>query len=223
MNAESKLSPAPWDTAIFGMPCFEITSLNEDVCRWIDAHSGHYTIKVDPLHDKSMLHEHGFYYTDTLIEPVCDRKSFRRYADPDVQLIEAPDIELLLPMCTHSFLHGRFHRDIHLSEKDADRRYQQWLKQLHAEGHVMGFTYQQEMAAFIAYSGNKFLLHTVAERFRGRGLAKFFWSMGIDHLFSQGEESIQSSVSASNLAVLNLYVSLGFRFKHPVDIYHKIT
>jgi len=223
MNAKDYLAPAPWDTAVFDMPCFEIKKLNEEVCRWVSQHEGHYTIKINPLDDKTLLHDYGFYYTDTLIEPSCDIQRVQSYRHPDIRLVQSPDIEELLPMCVHSFLHGRFHRDFGLSEKDADRRYQQWLKQLHAEGHVMALTYQHEMAAFIAYSGGQFLLHAVAEKFRGRGLAKYFWSLGIDYLLSQGEKHIQSSISASNLAVLNLYVSLGFRFENPVDIYHKIT
>jgi ribosomal protein S18 acetylase RimI-like enzyme len=41
-------------------------------------------------------------------------------------------------------------------------------------------------------------------------------------LARQGAPELTSSISATNLAALNLYVSLGFRFRNPVDVYHRV-
>ena len=79
------------------------------------------------------------------------------------------------------------------------------------------------LAGFIAYSGNNLVLHAVAERHRAQGRAKYWWSAMCGELLALGHEEVKSSISADNLAVLNLYVSLGFSFSHPQDIYHRMT
>ena len=63
----------------------------------------------------------------------------------------------------------------------------------------------------------------MGEAHRGRGLAKYFWSAVCRHLFEQGQAEIRSSISFTNIAVINLYSSLGFRFRKPVDIYHRVV
>jgi hypothetical protein len=44
-----------------------------------------------------------------------------------------------------------------------------------------------------------------------------------DELYAQGQLEISSSISAANLAAANLYLTLGFRPQHPVDVYHRMT
>jgi ribosomal protein S18 acetylase RimI-like enzyme len=63
----------------------------------------------------------------------------------------------------------------------------------------------------------------MADSFRGKGLAKYLWSTGCRELFKRGHKELSSSISAANLAVLNLYSSLGFRFRNAVDVYHRLT
>jgi ribosomal protein S18 acetylase RimI-like enzyme len=79
------------------------------------------------------------------------------------------------------------------------------------------------LAGFIGYHGNSLVLHAVAPAFRGRGLAKHWWRLSIEQRFAAGHASVTSSISAANVAVLNLYASLGFSFLHPQDIYHRIV
>jgi len=67
------------------------------------------------------------------------------------------------------------------------------------------------------------VLHAMTPAFRGRGLAKFLWTTVCDALFLQGHAELCSSVSAANIAVIRLYQSLGFRLRHPVDVYHRWT
>jgi ribosomal protein S18 acetylase RimI-like enzyme len=64
------------------------------------------------------------------------------------------------------------------------------------------------------------VLHALAPAFRGRGLGRGFWTAGCRMMFDQGRDEIDSSVSASNLAVINLYSSLGFALRGAVDVYH---
>jgi len=223
MSESLCFSPTPWDSQILGMPSFEVVTMNATSLQASCVQLGHYTVKVNPLSDKSLLNEYGYYYTDTLIEPCCSRQQFQPQHHAKVSIIEQPELNPLLSMCEHSFLHGRFHRDFNVSATQADQRYKQWLTQLYDEGCVLGLCYNGVLAGFIAYREGSFLLHTIAPEFRGQGLAKYFWTCAIEYLFDTGCEKISSSISASNLAVLNLYTSLGFRFRHSIDVYHRVT
>ncbi|WP_018295292.1 GNAT family N-acetyltransferase [Mariprofundus ferrooxydans] len=219
----NNIQPTPWDSAAFGIDCFEITRPDDATLCKASETTGHYTVKIDPLADKQLLHEYGFYYTDTLIEPACTRENW--LPQPDLSASADRDITLeeLLPMCDHSFLHGRFHRDFNLAPMLADARYKQWLGQLHQAGNVFALRHSGELAGFIAADNGNLLLHTIAPSHRGRGLARGLWTAVISDIFHAGVTTVRSSISAANMPVLNLYASLGFRFEHPVDIYHKLT
>lgn len=222
MSTDS-LRPTPWDTAALGIDCFEIDRPDEAVLALAAKTPGHYTVKIEPLADKQLLHRYGFYYTDTLLEPYCSAGRFVAHPHPEAEIASSPPLAGLLPICDHSFEYDRFHRDFNLSPAQADRRYRQWLSQLHGTGNVFGLLYEKELAGFIAHDGGKLLLHAVAERFRGQGLARHLWTAAIEQLFRQGEREVRSSISATNLAVLNLYTSLGFRYDRAVDIYHRLN
>jgi GNAT superfamily N-acetyltransferase len=219
----SLIKPTPWDTAALGMSTWELCEYSEAALQQSVATAGHYTLKLDPLADKRLLHEYGFYYCDTLIEPHCNILRLRRLNHSEISVSKQVDMQQALKICHGAFEHGRFHRDFNLSRAVADLRYDNWLKQLLAAEQVYGLYWHEELAGFIAYSGNNLLLHAVAEAYRGKGLAKFWWSTVCSELLVAGCDEVKSSISASNLAVLNLYTSLGFSFNHPQDVYHRMT
>jgi len=215
--------PVPWDRTVFGMSCFEITMPSDKNLAHAATTPGHYTVKVDPLSDKSLLHRYEFYYTDTLLEPWCCPQQFVPHPHPEVSLNMDVAIDDLLPMCERSFVYGRFHRDFNLSSQQSDQRYKQWLTQMHHSEGVMGLLFQNELAGFIAHEEGALRLHAVDKRYRDRGLAKYLWTAACMYLFEHGINEIHSSISAANLAVVNLYASLGFRFRHAVDVYHRLS
>ncbi|MDO9053684.1 MAG: GNAT family N-acetyltransferase [Gallionella sp.] len=217
------IKPTPWDAAAFGINTWELLDYSEAALQQAAQTAGHHTLKVDPLADKRLLHEYGFYYCDTLVEPHCDAARLRKRQHADATISRVVDVEQAVSICHGAFAHGRFHRDFNLPRAGADLRYDNWLRQLLAAGQVYGLYWQGELAGFIACSGNNLLLHALAEQHRGRGRAKYWWSAVCGELLALGHEEVKSSVSASNLAVLNLYASLGFSFKHPQDIYHRMT
>lgn len=220
---KSLIKESPWDQAAFGLPAAELTEYSESALRAALTRPGHYTIKVDPLSDKRLLHEHGFYYCDTLLEPWCDPLSLRSVGHPDATLTLTPALEPMLEICHGAFRHGRYHRDFNLPRAGADLRYDNWLTQLHTAEQVFGLLWQGGLAGFVAYRENVLVLHAVAENQRGKGRAKYWWSAVCQALFASGHAEVYSSISAANLAVLNLYSSLGFRFRHPLDVYHRLV
>ena len=223
MNTIPLIKPTPWDTAAFGMPTWELTEYSEKALQQAMQTMGHHTLKVDPLADKRLLHEYGFYYCDTLIEPHCNETRLRTVRHPEATISKNVNIEQVLPICHGAFIHGRFHRDFNLPKSAADLRYDNWLKELLGAKQVYGLFWQHELAGFIGHSGNNLVLHALAEQYRGKGWSKYWWSSVCDELLVSGHQEVKSSISAANLPVLNLYASLGFSFNNPQDIYHQIV
>lgn len=223
MKFPDGLSATFWDSKVFGLETWEVKQFEEEVLRSLDGHPGHYTVRIAPLASKELLHRYGFYYCDTLLEPYAGRERFSAIHHPDVLIEEKPDRQMILAMCHGAFHHGRFHRDFNLNPHLADLRYDQWVGQLCDENNVFGLLWQGELAAFFGFTGKKIVLHAVAERFQGKGLAKYLWSRACSEIFERGHDELCSSVSASNVAIVNLYSSLGFRFRNPIDIYHRMV
>lgn len=221
MAAARPIERVPWDSAALGCDAWELASAEPKVLAQARA-PGHYTVRVDPRADKHALHEIGFYYCDTLVEPFCAAGEFKPQPHPAAGISRDTALEPLLAICRGAFQHGRFHRDFNVERARADLRYENWLRALHAAGKVYGLTWENEIAGFIAHEGGKLVLHALGEKHRGRGLARYLWSAVCVDLARQGEGELTSSISATNLAALNLYVSLGFRFRNAVDVYHRV-
>jgi len=213
----------PWDALAFGIDCYELANASADNLHIAAQTPGHHTVRVDPLASKQQLHQYGFYYCDTLLLPQCAAGKLNVSEHPDITIGTNIDRLQLQDICHGAFAHGRFHRDFNLDPANADTRYDNWLRQLHEQKSVYGLFWHNQLAGFIAYSGNNFLLHAIATNYRGKGLAKYWWSAVCVELFGAGHSHIVSSVSASNVAAINLYASLGFSFNKPLDIYHKLV
>lgn len=223
MNNFSLIKATPWDSAVFGMPTWEVIEYSESALQETLSTAGHFTLKVDPLSDKCLLHKYGFYYCDTLIEPYCTAERLRFLQHPDASISKQIIADEVIAICHGAFKHGRFHRDFNLPLPAANLRYDNWLKQLIDGDQVFGLYWQGALSGFIGYSGNGLVLHAIDEKQRGKGLSKFWWSAVCNELFAAGHVEVHSSISASNLAVFNLYASLGFSFKNSQDIYHRVN
>jgi len=211
----------PWDCAALGRDAFELANAGPQALALVGA-PGHYTVKVDPLESKAALHRTGFYYCDTLVEPYCPAGELNLLRHDAAGYDRSPALEPLLAVCRGAFRHGRFHRDFNVERRHADLRYENWLRALHAQGRVYGLAWEGALAGFIAHEGGKLVLHALGEQHRGRGLAKYLWSAVCADLAGQGAREITSSISVANVAALGLYAALGFRFRNPLDVYHRV-
>lgn len=215
--------PTPWDSVVLGMPSFEIVDPSPKCFVVLADRPGHYTVKVDPLQDTRMLAESGFYYCDTLLEPWCERGRFTPSPHRFAQIVLRPAEDVIMRLCHGAFRHGRFHRDFNVGKSQADDRYDKWLLQLQGSNKVWGLAWESEVVGFFATDEAKAVLHAIAPEVRGRGIAKHLWTAAIMRMFEEGHDVVTSSVSAANVAVVNLYAALGFRFRNPVDVYHRIV
>ena len=223
MTGETFFVRTPWDARAFGFDTYELTDASPAALAAVEGVRGHFTARVDPLASKALLHRSGFYYCDTLIEPHCSAGSFRDHRHASVSIAPAAGFEQVRAFADGAFLNGRFHRDFNVGRRLADARYSAWLKELCDAGKCFGLLHEGDPAGFLCHEAGSLVLHALAERYRGRGLAKCIWSAVCRELFAQGQEELRSSISASNMPALNLYASLGFRFRNPKDIYHRFN
>jgi GNAT superfamily N-acetyltransferase len=215
-----------WDSLVFGIDTYEIKFVSEDILNSLAKLKGHFTIRVDPLSShKKVLYSCGFYYCDTLIEPYCSKKKIRYFSHPNVKIkiLRRVPVKELIKISHGAFSYGRFHKDFNMKRKLSDLRYDRWLKKLYEANHVFALMFNNKCVCFFGYKGNKILLHAISKKYRGKGLAKYLWSVACRELFKKGHKELVSSISASNLAAVNLYSSLGFKFRNPVEIYHKLV
>ena len=136
--------------------------------------AGHFTVRVDPLCSTKLLHEYGFYYCDTLIEPYCSLDKFTAFADPSVSVSRNVAEKELQAMAHGAFAHGRFHRDFQVDNDLADLRYDLWLQDLFNAGSVLGLMYHYELAGFFGLNENRIVLNAVGEKHQGKASPSTF-------------------------------------------------
>ncbi|SFE22211.1 Acetyltransferase (GNAT) family protein [Lentibacillus persicus] len=217
------LRETPWDKRNFNINTYEVLTTDDEALQETDQNEGHYTLKVRPLENPKPLLDHGFYYVDTLIEPVCKKDNLTRFSAEHASLSKAYDPEEILKIASEVFVHGRFHRDFNIPNSLADKRYMNWVNDLINDEKIIALNYDNDTAGFYGLDGDKVLLLGMREEYRSRGLAKAFTSMACSEQLKSGYDELRTSISAANVASLNLFYALGFRLKNTVDVYHKLN
>jgi ribosomal protein S18 acetylase RimI-like enzyme len=144
-----------------------------------------------------------------------------------IELATTVDRLLLADMAGSVFLHGRFHQDPKLGAAIGNVRYKAWLLNAFELDHqyVYKFKIENSIIAFfvVEYPDNTsafWSLTALAPGMQGKGLGRRVWnSMMLMHK-KKGVNSIATSISSHNTAVINLYISLKFKFPLPLVTYH---
>ncbi|HET7628499.1 MAG TPA: GNAT family N-acetyltransferase [Bacillales bacterium] len=214
------IRPTPWDEKAFDIRTFVLDEASEETLRQT-CEPGHYTVKMDPLASKKAVVMHGFYYGDTLLKPVVSRSTFRPFKNDRCAVADMSNIAAAQQIAAAVYRHDRFHRDFNMSNSGADKRFANWLAQLHEEDTVWKLTHDESLAGFAGIQDDHIVLYGMRPSFQGRGFSKYFWSLICKKLFANGYGEVSTSISACNVAMVNLTASLGFRFREAVDVYHK--
>ncbi|CEI81391.1 hypothetical protein J18TS1_22320 [Oceanobacillus oncorhynchi subsp. incaldanensis] len=218
------LKPTPWDSRNFPLDTFQLTEYSEAALQAAADVEGHFTVKVDPLADKALLHKYGFYYADTLMEPYCYRNKFLEEEAGDVTFHENYDAADILTIAEEAFQGGRYHRDFHVPNEMADLRYRNWVKDLIDQELILAYKQDGRVKGFFAYQEENVLLLAMHKDIRGQGFAKPFTAACVKEQFERtGREQLVTSISPSNPASLNVFIDLGFRLRAGKDIYHKVN
>jgi ribosomal protein S18 acetylase RimI-like enzyme len=72
----------------------------------------------------------------------------------------------------------------------------------------------------MASRGGNLLLAGFDRRHANAGLGEFFWLSVCDRLRARGVRRVTTRISVNNIAVLNLYARLNFKFRDPEMTFH---
>jgi RimJ/RimL family protein N-acetyltransferase len=233
----------PWDTEIIGRPVaeinrFEVIDFEEAKIQFACFEEWREQKKIelcscridhDSLTESFFLQEHDFRFIELNYHPEYNGLQKQKFSSDTIEIAIAKegDKETLAQMAAHTFKHGRFHQDISLGPVIGNERYKTWL--INSFSHPTQFVYKcmidGEIVGFFVteYSANKncnWVLVGLAPGLQGRGIGTRVWKAMMNFHQSEGMESITTSISSHNTAVLNLYVKLGFRYPRPQVTFH---
>ena len=242
-DAELSYRHTPWDAKSFGVETREVMSVEyqdeEDLNQLFRVFEE--TIENDALvyfrqdsNDqtaKKVLFDNGYYIAEsslqiklTKVNKIDFSMIYRNDLVIDDQINEE-DIEQLQDIAYHSFNYSRFHEDPFLDIEKSRARYANWILDLIEQGKKV-YVYRQndEVISFQFYTleNNKVDLILGGSK-EGYGMMTlYFFSTLMTDLQSKGVRRMDTMISASNLGILNTYISFGYTVQKSFFDYHKI-
>lgn len=233
----------PWDTEIIGEPVAEIRDITvrEPVVAardfhmfmtWCAEHSITFSscrIAHDRLNESMFLQSQGFRFIELNYRPQKEKLQELELPDDDITIESATDADriFLSEIAGSIFQHGRFHQDPRLGAILGNRRYKAWLLNAFELPHQKVFKAlldSQIIAFFVVEYPEQdqcfWSLVGLASGMQGKGLGKRVWRTMMRKHQLDGIQTITTSISSHNITVLNLYVSLAFRFTTPYLTLH---
>lgn len=233
----------PWDSDIFGFPVAQIAEMRvllpaqarADLATfqaWLEQESiqlASCRLAHDQLNESMLLEQAGFRFVEMVLHPhLADLQGFP--CAPQglrVELAGSTDLPAIEEIAAQAFGHERFHADPRLDSALADRRYLVWVRNSH--GHPSQRLYKirdgADLIAFFVTEAQPdglcyWHLTAISPAFQGRGYGKRVWREMLHFHQREGMARIGTTIAARNTPVLNLYASLGFRFRPPEMTLH---
>jgi RimJ/RimL family protein N-acetyltransferase len=232
-----------WDSDAFGVPVAQISDVRvRDASAairdygafrsWLDA----WDVRIasarlphDRLRESMFLEAHDFRFVEMVLHPTIE--NLQGLAIPPhgltVTAAEDSDLPSLRSLAENVFRHERFHVDPRLDPKIGDLRYGRWVQ--NSLGHPVQRLLKIEdadqlVALFLvehkADRSAYWHLTGVSPACQGRGYGHRVWQSMLRYHQKAGCVRLTTTISARNVAVLNLYAKLGFRFLPPDMTFH---
>jgi len=235
----------PWDAEIFGFPVgsFEIGAERLDevlekefsarFLAWAKRHGIRLCMCAIPAANswwKLALAAAGFSFVDFALQARLNELQTARLPEPRTALrdVEAGEWEAIEAIAEHAFHFGRFHADPLFPRELADLRYRRWIRNARAAlsvsnrvfamgepGAVQGFYH-----VFINGGDSDLRLAALRPDLQGTMLGFDLYVSVLHSLKGLGVRRVQTSISAGNTSVMNVYSMLGFSFSRAEAIYH---
>ena len=236
----------PWDSELFGFPFFELTgtdiapsALEEHLPHWLRSlpvsSSGLVYTKVPATSVAvgTALARHGFYPVETMLTAHRDLSQFQpvmRQTSPPPRLRPATEADLpqMTALAGSAFREDRFHLDPQLPDDKASQRYQHWVENGFRSGdHVFAFE-EGATGSLIGFFHARqtdpgtidLSLAALDPKCKGTGLGGMMYEAAVLESRERGYNTAETRIVVSNVAVLNLFSRLGFRFRNPVVTFH---
>jgi len=228
---------APWDRPIFGANTAVISSILcrsdtatdaafDDFRTWCETNDVKLVscrLAMDQLVECGFLEAHGFRFIELNYRPVV--VGLDRFAgDPGISigLAESSDEPEISSIARQIFEVGRLHVDPQVGAEIGNRRYAAWVANAFANPgqQVLKCLMNGRLIAFMVIEqptpdSRFWSLVGLAPGLAGQGLGRRVWNSMLAFHHHAGVREVSTSISSHNVAVHNLYVSLGFRFPAP--------
>ena len=238
-----KAALVPWDTEIFNYPVAQIERFkildhdqvladysefeswrDDQQCRLISCR-----LEQDDLYESMFLEGKGFRFIETVLHPILENLSLLNISNQG--LIIMPALELDLPILQKiaelAFRNERIHIDPRLDSRFGDLRYSRWVKNTlkHPKQQLLKILDNDIIVGlFIIEVINDACVYwhltAISPEHQGKGYGRRTWLAMLLHHKENGYISVKTTISARNIAVLNLYSSLNFRFLPPEMTFH---
>jgi ribosomal protein S18 acetylase RimI-like enzyme len=238
-----RFSLAPWDTRALGYPVAQIDAIELSAdgdpaptlarfASWLDDHRVQLvSCRLDSLRlrESMLLEDVGFRFVGMVYSPVLSPLGSGGATDGEVVITAArgEDRAALERIASSVFTTGRHVLDWRLDRNAGHSRYRQWLDEALVDDRqdVLMATIGDETAGFFVVEsrgegGAYWHLTAVASEWQGQGVGKRIWRGMIARHRAAGVQRIETTISAHNTAVVNLYSGLGFRFTTPRATFH---
>ena len=235
----------PWDEAVLGYPVAQISVLS--VGDYLQARA-EYTVFQEWLDERQVrlvscrlphgrlqesffLEAMGFCFVEMVLHPQKTKLSSHRIPEKakDICIVatEDADIPALQDIAQHAFRYERYHADPRIDGQAAGKRYANWVRnafthprqqllKIMAKDHLLGFFIVEATDTQTMY----WHLTAIAPQWQGLGYGWLVWNAMLDFHQQHGFEIVQTTISARNTEVHNLYSKLQFRFAPPEMTFH---
>jgi RimJ/RimL family protein N-acetyltransferase len=237
------VSLVPWDTEIFGFPVGQVTrfdigatgrpaALLSELDEWCTAHDVRLVscrLGNTQLRESMALEGLGFRFVEMVYGPHLDRLD--RIAEPRhrIELTEASraDLGAIEEIAYDAFTTGRYLLDWRLPPDLSRQRYATWVRnsvdapgqvvlKAESDGNLVGFFVIEHRPDASVY----WHLTAIAPRWQGQGYGGSVWRSILRRHGAEGAASVETTISAHNAPIINLYGRLGFTFDAPRMTFH---
>ncbi len=233
---------APWDRPIFGANTAVISSIQcrsgtradaafgdfRSWCETNDVRLVSCRLAMDQLVECAFLEARGFRFIELNYRP--EVVGLDRFAgDPDISICvaEPSDEPEISSIARQIFDVGRLHVDPQVGAEIGNRRYAAWAANAFENPgqQVLKCLMDGRLIAFMVVErptpeSRFWSLVGLAPGLAGQGLGRRVWNTMLAFHHRAGVQAVSTSISSHNVAVHNLYVSLGFRFPAPTITLH---
>lgn len=237
----------PWDEKIFGINTMEILKIvyqkESHINILIQLFKENYgekeslfyyrTFSNDKLVHKCLI-ENGFYNTETsllLNQPKVQKTDFEKISKVHLllenKIVDNNEINIIKEIAKNSFDYSRFHEDPFLEESLCRQRYINWIDDLILQNKkiLLYKNDNKEIISFMFYTlnENKACLILGGSRRENGLLTPAFFTSVMNNLKNQGVKKVEVTISASNIVIFNIYITLGFIIKNTMFDFHKFN
>lgn len=236
----------PWDSEIFGYPVAQIEriaiigsatprALPRQFGKWLERNEVQLAscrLASNRLRESMLLEAERFRFIEMVYCPILETHYRMQHSDGRLVIDDAlpEDIQAIEAIAGAAFVTGRFVLDWRLDSERSNCRYQHWVRNsFRGDRHkVLKATLDRKLIGFFIVEERSSVdvywhLTAIAPEWQGKGLGRMLWAQMAARHFKDGFGRIETTISAHNVAILNLYAALGFRFGSPQVTLHWVS